>query len=115
MDSKVDNSLTEYVYEAKLSCLVSGSNRDSWSAYLFNDLYFEIDEDSESILHYDAQEGTGSMLDPLTAGKRSTIVSGDPREYFLIVLEVRLGLVKKEWEQLFMVVDGAIRAYVSQP
>ncbi|KAI1397746.1 hypothetical protein F4819DRAFT_65300 [Hypoxylon fuscum] len=111
MDSKVDNSLTEYVYEAKLSCLVSGSNRDSWSAYLFNDLYFEIDEDSESILHYDAQEGTGSMLDPLTAGKRSTIVSGDPREYFLIVLEVRLGLVKKEWEQLFMVVDGAIRAY----
>ncbi|KAI1371184.1 hypothetical protein F4677DRAFT_464434 [Hypoxylon crocopeplum] len=112
MSSKADNSPTEYVYEAKVSCLLSGLSRYSWSTHFFNDLYFETDEDAESIEEYLDQGSTGTILDPLTAGKKlMDTLPCEPREYFLVVLEIRLGRIKKEWQQLFAAVNQAIQAY----
>lgn len=117
MGPKLDNSETEYVYEAKMSCLVSGISRYSWRGYLFNDLYFEIDEDSECVAGFhEDQEDLGPRVDPLAAGKRPIYpLPGDPREYFLIIFEVRLRKVVKECQQVCVAVHNAIEAYVSNP
>ncbi|KAI0382451.1 hypothetical protein F5Y04DRAFT_287887, partial [Hypomontagnella monticulosa] len=112
MENKSDNSFTEYVYEAKLSCLVSGVNRYKWSAYVFNDLYFETDEYTESVEEYHEQAGLGLMIDPLTGGKRHrAMLPCDPRENFLLIFEVRLRMINKEWRQLYVAVAEAIRSY----
>ncbi|KAI1385572.1 uncharacterized protein F4822DRAFT_445508 [Hypoxylon trugodes] len=112
MGTKVDNSLTEYVYDARLSCLVCGSNSSSWSVYLFNDLYFETEEESESIRGYHEDRSSGFESDPFTAGKLPPgSLPRDPREYVLIVLEIRMRKVKKEWQQLFEAIDEAIKTY----
>ncbi|KAI1770991.1 hypothetical protein F4818DRAFT_430817 [Hypoxylon cercidicola] len=113
MDSKIDNSLTEYVYEAKLSCLVSGLSRYSWSAYLFNDLYFDSD-DEESVAEFHAQRDMQPGLDPLSVDKFLDKAPCEPREYFLYIFEIRISRIKKEWVQLFVAVDEAIRTYKSE-
>ncbi|KAI0836034.1 hypothetical protein F5Y06DRAFT_288825 [Hypoxylon sp. FL0890] len=102
MGSKADNSLTEYIYEASLSCLISGMDSYSWTAYFFNDTYFEPDDYSENIGEYEAQQCDEFRPDPLTAGKRLTQpLPSCPREYFLIVFEIRIRRVKDEWQQLY--------------
>ncbi|OTA98204.1 hypothetical protein M426DRAFT_259629 [Hypoxylon sp. CI-4A] len=112
MEAKSDNSHTEYIYEGNLSCLICGSSRYSWSAYLFNDIYFETEDDEESITEYQMQEREGLMPDPLFAGKRTRDKwPCEPREHFLLVYEVRLRHVKKEWHQLIETVDEAIHLY----
>ncbi|KAI1081596.1 hypothetical protein F5B20DRAFT_578927 [Whalleya microplaca] len=116
MDGKVDNSKTCYVYEANLSCMVSGWDYHKWSAHFFIDLYFEdlkADEDLESISDYEAHKTAGIALDPLAGGKKlREMMPRDPRNYFILVLAIRLRKVKKEWELLVTAVDEAIRTYV---
>ncbi|KAI1137691.1 hypothetical protein F5Y05DRAFT_419163 [Hypoxylon sp. FL0543] len=115
MGSKVDNSLTEYIYEANMSCLISGLDSSSWTAYFFNDTYFEPDDYPENIQEYDAQECEDVMPDPLAAGKRLTHpLPACPREYFLIILEIRIRKVKEEWQQLYNPVYEAIQSYKSR-
>lgn len=114
MDSKDDNSLNEYVYESQLSYLVSGLSRYSWSAYLFNDLYFELDDNSDSVAGYDAEREMEPGLDPLSTGKIFLSAAPcEPREYFLFIFEIRMRRIKKEWKQLYGAIDEAIRTYVS--
>ncbi|KAI6083508.1 hypothetical protein F4821DRAFT_262891 [Hypoxylon rubiginosum] len=115
MDSKDDNSLNEYVYESQLSYLVSGLSRYSWSAYLFNDLYFELDDNSDSVAGYDAEREMEPGLDPLSTGKIFLSAAPcEPREYFLFIFEIRMRRIKKEWKQLYGAIDEAIRTYKSE-
>ncbi|KAI1411948.1 hypothetical protein F5Y13DRAFT_190632 [Hypoxylon sp. FL1857] len=115
MSKKADNSLTEYLYQANISCLVSGLDSYSWTAYFFNDTYFEADDCPENIQEYDAQECPEHMLDPLTAGKRPRHLRPScPREYFLIISETHIRRAKEEWQQSFYAVDDAIQSYKSE-
>ncbi|KAL7619657.1 hypothetical protein AAE478_010198 [Parahypoxylon ruwenzoriense] len=112
MDTKADNSPTEYVYKANVSFLVSGFSCGSWSAYLFNDTYFQTEEDTESIEEYLARNSEGPIVDSLAAGKRLRDTSPDePREYFLIIYEIHLRRVTKEWQQVGAFVEESIRTF----
>ncbi|OTA55788.1 hypothetical protein K449DRAFT_438344 [Hypoxylon sp. EC38] len=115
MDGKPDNSPTEYIYEASISCLVSGLDSYSWTAYLFIDTYFERDGCSENIQEYHRQEHEGLMPDPLIAGKRPRYMRPScPRERVLIILETQVRRVKEECQQLFDSVNEAIQLYIRE-
>lgn len=114
---KDDNSQDDIIYEAKISCLVSGWDSFSWIAYMFIDLYFEeclVDEDLESINDYEQCHREGVNSDPFTAAETTTNASlDDPREYFLQVFAIRLRKVKNEWEHLVLYIEMTMKAYVS--
>ncbi|RYP73464.1 hypothetical protein DL771_003636 [Monosporascus sp. 5C6A] len=115
---KNDNSGNDIIYQAKVSCLVSGWDRYSWVAYMFIDLYFEeshVDEDLESITDYEQHlRDDGVRLDPFTAGETTSHAAlREPREYFLQVLAVRLSKTKHEWKHLVAYIDEAIKTYMS--
>ncbi|KAI1459768.1 hypothetical protein F4805DRAFT_455565 [Annulohypoxylon moriforme] len=112
MGDKTDNSPSEYIYESKLSCLISGPSRYSWSGFLINDQYFETEDESESVAEYIDQGKVGILPDPFAAGKRPLgDLPSDPREHFLIALEIRLRQVGKEWCEVSMTVDETIKLY----
>ncbi|RYP92940.1 hypothetical protein DL770_000990 [Monosporascus sp. CRB-9-2] len=113
---KNDNSGNDIIYQAKVSCLVSGWDHYSWVAYMFIDLYFEesnVDGDLESIAYYEQQlSDHGVRLDPFTAGETTSYAAlREPREYFLQVLAVRLSKIKHEWEHLVLHIEEAIDIY----
>ncbi|RYP03607.1 hypothetical protein DL764_005037 [Monosporascus ibericus] len=115
---KSDNSGNDIIYQAKVSCLVSGWDRYSWVAYMFVDLYFEeshVDEDLESIAYYEQHLSDHEVrLDPFTAGETTSHAAlREPREYFLQVLAVRLSRTKNEWEHLVLYIEEAICTYMT--
>lgn len=113
---KHDNSEDDIIYEAKISCLVSGWDSYSWVAYMFIDLYFEeclVDEDLESINDYEQHLLDGVKVDPFTAETTTNAALDDPREYFLQVFSKRLRKAKNEWENLLLHIKEAIEIYVS--
>lgn len=113
---KDDNSEDDIVYEATISCLVSGWDSFSWVAYMFIDLYFEeclVDEDLESINDYEQHLLDGVNIDPFTAETTTDVALDDPREYFLQIFSIRLRKVKNEWEHLLLHIEKAIKGYVS--
>ncbi|RYP67965.1 hypothetical protein DL769_005612 [Monosporascus sp. CRB-8-3] len=116
LSEKNDNSGNDIIYQAKVSCLVSGWDRYSWVAYMFIDLYFEeshVDQNLESIADYE-QHLSEVRLDPFTAGKTTSHGAlREPREYFLQVLAVRLSKTKHEWEHLVLHIEKAIETYMS--
>ncbi|RYP15963.1 hypothetical protein DL765_005403 [Monosporascus sp. GIB2] len=116
---KNDNSGNDIIYQAKVSCLVSGWDRYSWVAYMFIDLYFEeshVDEDLESIADYEQHLSDHEVrLDPFTAGETTSHAAlREPREYFLQVLAVRLSKIKHEWEHLVLHIEEAIDTYMRE-
>ncbi|RYP33757.1 hypothetical protein DL767_004624 [Monosporascus sp. MG133] len=119
LQEKNDNSGNDIIYQAKVSCLVSGWDRYSWVAYMFIDLYFEeshVDEDLESIADYEQHLCDHEVrLDPFTAGETTSHAAlCEPREYFLQVLAVRLSKTKHEWEHLVLHIEEAIGTYMSK-
>ncbi|KAI1758668.1 hypothetical protein GGR53DRAFT_516320 [Hypoxylon sp. FL1150] len=109
IDRNDGDSVNEYVYEAKISYLVSGSSRYSWTAHLFNDLYFESNDDFGRVAAYHAERDMEPGLDPLSSGKMFLQDAPDePREYFLFIYEIWMRRIKKEWRQLSVSVDEAI-------
>ncbi|RYP27384.1 hypothetical protein DL767_007703 [Monosporascus sp. MG133] len=53
-------------------------------------------------------------LDPFTAGETTSHAAlREPREYFLQVLAVRLGIIRREWEDLVLYIEEAISTYMS--
>ncbi|XDG05505.1 hypothetical protein ABKA04_005120 [Annulohypoxylon sp. FPYF3050] len=112
MGNKLDNSPTKYIYESKVSHLISGTSRYSWSGFLINDRYFETDGEAETIEEYLVQGSEGIMPDPFAAKKRLMgDLPNDAREHFLIVLGTYLKHVNKESSNVFMAVDESIQSY----
>ncbi|KAM5349660.1 hypothetical protein ACJ41O_006165 [Fusarium nematophilum] len=93
-----DESSQVYIYEAQVSCLVTGLDQESWVAYLFLDTYYQGTASSESVTYYHRKGEDGGQLykpDPLTAGTcNAQKPIWTPREYFLIVYECRLKQVR---------------------
>ena len=94
-----DPSLSEYLYEAQISCMVAGSDESRWVAYGFVDTYFDPDEARKTVHSYYQNNISGQGVpDPFTNGK--TLADGkiqNPREYFLEVWRHRMTQVKNEW------------------
>jgi hypothetical protein len=104
-----------FLYEAQISCVVSGRDQDRWLAYCFVDSYFDANEDErESVLSYheDSVGEYGTLMDPLTKGCSSEGQPIErPREYFLVVLLTRLRQVQREWQQVVAKVEQSIHEY----
>lgn len=93
------SSSCEYIYQAKLSCLVTGHNCRVWSAYLFLDNYNDYEEyDIED--DYDPQkevlEQACVTSDPF-GGTPLARPQIPPRESFLKIFEVLSNQTRKEW------------------
>ncbi|KAI1335662.1 hypothetical protein F5Y15DRAFT_243280 [Xylariaceae sp. FL0016] len=97
----------DFIYEAQVSCLVSGLDDYSWIAYSFVDTFHNKcqsgetgNEDEDSVLYHHERETTHGLvpLDPLSGGSlRADRPEWNPRMYFLRVLESRIEQVKHEW------------------
>ena len=96
--------------------MVAGSDEWRWVAYCFVDTYFDAAEEAqETVLSYheDSLVPEGMRADPLTFGV--TEVDNPrrkPREYFLMVLQIRINQVKHEWQQVIAKIQQSIREYV---
>ena len=105
-----------FLYEAQISCVVAGSDEWRWVAYCFVDTYFDAAEEAkETVLSYheDSLVDQGMRADPFTFG----VADADnpiqkPREYFLMVLHIRIDQVKREWQQVVAKVQQSIREYM---
>lgn len=106
----------DFLYEAQISCVIAGSDKSNYVGYCFVDTYFDAAEEAkESVLSYheDSLVEEGMRADPFTFGvTNADDPIQEPREYFLMVFQVRLGQVKREWQQVVAKVQQSIREYV---
>ncbi|KPM35931.1 hypothetical protein AK830_g10661, partial [Neonectria ditissima] len=106
-----DQSFSANIYEAQISCLVTGLDHDSWVAYLFIDTYYQGKKSHESVEHYGSQQDF--RQDPLTAGTGDAdIPTWTPREYFLPVYEARLGQMKHATHNIIASLLGKLEPYM---
>lgn len=95
-----------YLYEAQISFVVTGTDESRWEAHCFVDTYFdEGDPRRETVAEYhkDREFEGGINADPLTYGHLDAEAPiRDPRKYFLMVFEIRLSQVRREWEHVVM-------------
>lgn len=88
-----ESDYSSFLYEAKYSCVVTGSDEWRWKGYCFVDTWFDdvdefsLDDDRKPLAYIPEVDTAHSIERPFC----------DPRTYFLRVLRVRLGLVVQEW------------------
>jgi hypothetical protein len=109
--SKVEFS--DYLCEAQISCVITGPDKWRWVAYCFVDVYFAQDvKESVSQYHEDSLGEHGLRTDPLTLGTSDADTPiQNPREYFLMVLRIRLKQVWREWQRVVENLKQAFNAY----
>ena len=111
-----ESSVSNFLYEAQISCLISGTDDWRWVAYCFVDTYFDADEGKETVEAYHEISEAGEVIfaaDPLTFGTSDANMSMQtPREHFLLVFRIRMFQVKREWEQVVAKIQQSIREYV---
>lgn len=88
--------LKDYFYEAQVSIVVTGFDEWKWTAYCFEDAYFEDDEHRKK-----REVDQGTALNPLSVEKHCLDTPiWDPREYFLSVFAARVEKATQEWSNL---------------
>lgn len=114
--------MSYYLHEAQTSLLIVGNNNTVWTAYLFTDTYHNgrpgetNHEDLSFFQQSSAAEENELFYDPLTMGQHDANVPiWDPREYFCLIVRIRLGLIKEEWAYIFSFFAEKIGAFVRSP
>jgi hypothetical protein len=106
---------SNFLYEAQMSCLVTGEDESRWVTYGFFDTYFDaVDDGKETVeaYHADAIMEGGMNADPLTFGViDAEKTARTPREYFLSCFRIRIAQVKREWMQVVAKIGQSIRDY----
>lgn len=120
-----DSEAINGIYSAHLSFMVTGYDQWRWTGILLVDTWFEDSAEtsdsephSDSVLRYEIENSMcgGMRMDPLSRGKDDAKRSRwQPRSYFLRVLEIRLGQVRHEWEEIVYNLVRAVDKYVSKP
>ncbi|KIW63533.1 hypothetical protein PV04_08527 [Phialophora macrospora] len=108
------NGPSEFLYEAHITCVISGLDDWRWVAHCFTDTYFDpIDEARDNIYqNYEAgRENGGFHMDHLTGLPDADIPVQNPREYFLKLLSIYLFRVRGEWERVLMKLKRSLREY----
>ena len=104
---------TEYLYEAQITCVVSGTDNWKWLAYCLVDTYFETAATRESVESYHLDAIDGMRSDPLTLSRNDAAKPiTAPRDYFMRVLEVRANQVREEWVNVLESLGSRINEYV---
>jgi hypothetical protein len=102
-----------YIHEAAISLVVCGSDNWRWVAYAFIDTNAISDNDnlSEEVESHGDFRGDPIASEPgLEVNANDPI--WDPREYFLMILEIRIRQVLREWQYLVRRVECSIKQYV---
>ena len=98
--------MSEYLYEAQISVLVTGVDEWFWTTYCLVETYFGSEE---TIDFYHERN-----LDAPTGGLKPTHYPvWNPREYFLLVLSRRFKQITKEWSNVVSTLDGRLQYHVS--
>jgi hypothetical protein len=112
--SEAQTHRTWGLYERQISFVICGSDFKIWTGYAFVDTPFDEDDDlEEKVYPYE-----GLHEDPIASyGGPSGVIDAnfpiwDPREYFLLVIQVRIAQVRGEWEYLVRKVERSIKRYV---
>ncbi|KAK8015878.1 hypothetical protein PG991_008766 [Apiospora marii] len=109
--SDTSSPLTEYIYQAEASCLVTGQDHHIWTAHTFIDGCHEYG-DGGVLEDYESQKEVWGrvcdMFDPVS-GKLIASPSVTPREFFLGLLEVRSELAKNEWHNTRSSYDDCLK------
>jgi hypothetical protein len=96
------------IHEAQISFVICGSDNRRWVGYGFVDTEFDRENLADHDLSY-----VGKHEDPIAFGELdANLPIWDPREYFLMVLQIRMAQVLKEWECLIRTVERSINQYV---
>lgn len=109
-----DAPTQEYIYEGHVSCVVVGSNEQIWSAYCFEDKYFESPDYKHNVQDYyeDSLAQEGTRLDPLSNGElEADCPRKNAREYFLALLQARTEQLKCHWLLVAVKQSRSIRTY----
>lgn len=106
---------TDFIHEAQISCVITGSDDWRWTAYCFVDTYFDEEDSRESLVQYAEHRQNGGFEScPLTRGTcDASLPIWSPRYYFLRVLEVRTSQVVREWHNTVSMLARRIEDYVS--
>jgi hypothetical protein len=105
-----DDSCLDYIFEARISVLVTGIDNRVWTAYCFVDTYFKEKPHNESVEFFHSQK-----KDPHSGGKANLEKPvWFPRLYFLRTLAFRLEQVKEEWNNVVFQHLQHMKPYVSQ-
>ena len=101
------------IYETQISIAVTGVDHWRWTAWGFVDTWFET---HDAVSEYYEGEGSGAQPDPLAAGQIDTNPPERyPREYFLKVFEIRIGIVAKEWNYILHVLQQEVQEVGANP
>lgn len=94
--SSEDSHKPRWICESQVSFLVSIIDVHGWTAYLFEDTYYQS---RQPTLYWDSFCSKPSYYypDTLTSGKLDSTRFLDPRMYFLRVFEVRIDQAYREW------------------
>jgi len=104
---------SDYLYEAQISCVITGPDKWRWVAYCFVDAYYD-DVGKETVSQYNEESlgEEGLRVDPLTLGRfDADNPMHNPREYFLTVFRIRLNQARREWQQVVENLSQRVRAY----
>ncbi|KAF0324800.1 hypothetical protein GQ607_007971 [Colletotrichum asianum] len=116
INSTGSTNVSYYLHEAQTSLLIVGNNNTVWTAYLFTDTYHngrpgETNHEDLSFFQQPLEENE-LFYDPLTMGQHDANVPiWDPREYFCLIVRIRLGLIKEEWAYIFSFFAEKIGAF----
>ncbi|KAH0847219.1 hypothetical protein AYO21_02607 [Fonsecaea monophora] len=107
-----------YLYDAQVSCVITGFDWTRWIAWLFIDTYYfdPGDESEEDVSEYyeDGLSPAGMRADPLTYGLLDADKPiWDPEDYFLTVLKTRFAQVKREWKGVVTKLKSSFRHHHS--
>ncbi|GAB1310598.1 hypothetical protein MFIFM68171_00808 [Madurella fahalii] len=108
-------TLEDCIYEAQISCIVTGFDERCWVALAFVDTYYKGGNNRESAEYYaDQVHDNAIFMDPLTRGRvDADIPTWKPREYFLRLLESRANQVRQEWHNVVSRLLQITEQYVS--
>ena len=116
-ESQAKNHEREYIYEAGITCVISGLDHWVWTGYMFLDTYYDKPEAQESVHYYEdlwrEEQGRLCQADPLTAGATPLDHAiQQPREYWLRVLKARVHQALQESEIVVSRAKQAIENHV---
>ena len=77
------------------------------------DTFFEGENSEDRVSRCEDGESSGIHLDPLARSLYDAeFPIWDPREYFLLVMELRLSHIVREWKEVVLMINRRIASHV---
>ncbi|KAF2489385.1 hypothetical protein BU16DRAFT_180672 [Lophium mytilinum] len=98
------------IYKSRFSLVICGSENRRWIGYAFVDQHIDDEDLEEEDCSYEEFQEDPILSD----GSDANLPIWDPREYFLMTLEIHVRKILGEWENAVYTVKGKINEYQSR-